>query len=113
MPKVATYGTLRKGGRLSKYYMTEDQYVETTTLDGYQLFDLGSYPCAVYTGNKDDVMTVDIWDVSDAQFQAMKSMEESAGYATKYIQDNMAIFLFTKPYGTHIPSGDYLTHISQ
>jgi len=85
------YGTLRKG-----YYNYErfggdkvfkphsihnNEYIVT----GFKMYDNGSYPCVVYTGDKNDKITGEVYHIDDGLANRLYDMEIGAGYHQRTI----------------------------
>jgi gamma-glutamylcyclotransferase (GGCT)/AIG2-like uncharacterized protein YtfP len=108
MPKLAVYGTLRKGQyNFNRFDLT---YLKTETIQGWDLYDLGPYPCAV---PGEGILTVEIMECDEYNYQIIKGMELGAGYKEAEVQiDKDLCFLYYYPTiptrGTLISSGDYL-----
>ena len=62
--KIAVYGSLRhleyNYNRFKQYFGDGIEYINTTSITGYQIFDLGSYPGLKLSDNKEDTVVVDI-----------------------------------------------------
>ena len=77
---VLAYGSLRHGhynnnGRNLKLVQ------KNVIVKGYKLYSFGAYPGAVYTGNNDDTIVCDLFDInSNQESYAIDRMEMGAGY---------------------------------
>lgn len=83
MKKILVYGSLRKGEynykRFLKYYPDGLNYLATTTITGYKLYDLGSYPGIRPQDGTE--LVVDVMEVSDEAYDSITGMERGAGYS--------------------------------
>lgn len=108
MNKIAAYGTLRKG--FYNFNRFDLNYIKTTTLTGYELYDLGPYPMAIKTDNSEDTIVVDILECDDNTKRIIDMMEIGAGYKKENVvvdEEDCTIYLFNKIVGNKIKSGDY------
>lgn len=106
---IAAYGTLRKGNYNHDRFPGV-QYSETKRIKGFDLFDLGPYPCVIK--NPEGEITVDILEVTPETKRKIDFMEIGAGYDINIIEiDEKKCTIYTyenKPrYATKINSGDY------
>lgn len=87
------YGSLRRGSEGSKGEKTYNygrfsgqEFIKTIKLDGYQMYNLGTYP-AVTKGK--GTITVELQEVDESSAQRIRWMELGAGYtAVKIPVDN-------------------------
>lgn len=115
----AFYGSLRKGMYNFHALKRGMEYLKTVTIPGFQLFSLGSYPCAIETGNEDDKMTVDLFIVTGTTEGSIHSMEIGAGYKYKEVPIDgkmFGIYLYDNsrlPHlkDRHVPGGDWVKHL--
>lgn len=115
--KIIVYGSLRKGeynfNRFVGYFGEDNfQYVETTTIPGFKLYSLGPYP-GINEGTEDDVLVVDILDVSESAYDSVKRMELGAGYSEVLVNINgeeLPIYVFDAklPEDNIVEGGDWL-----
>lgn len=117
MPFLATYGTLRKTMYNNKRFPME--FIKTTSLKGFQLYDLGPYPMVVPTGNPEDVVVFDVFQVTSRTKESIDAMEQGAGYTNLEVDINEELKATVYVYN-HIPqraiqikSGDYVKYIHQ
>lgn len=94
--KCCFYGSLRKDmynyERFLRIYGKESmKYIETRTLKGYQLKDLRFYPAAI-AGTLEDIMVVDLFEVSKDCAKHIKDMELGAGYKEITLDINKETF---------------------
>jgi len=61
-----------------EYFKEGMKYIETTTVEGYTLFSLGSYPGI--NEKKGESIVVDIMEVDETTKKRLDSMEIGAGY---------------------------------
>lgn len=88
---VAVYGTLR-----NSEIMKDCDHLETCVLDKYAMYDAQVFPYAVYTGNVDDRIVVDIYRIDNETLQTLDSIEGIAykHYVRKTIgESNCLIYL--------------------
>lgn len=83
--KVVFYGSLRLNEynyNAFKNRFGEDnfKYLGTTTIEGYTLHSLGSYPVIIPTQEQNKTVVVDIMELNDSAYEAVKRMELGAGY---------------------------------
>lgn len=109
--KIITYGSLRKG--MYNYEALKDgiEYIDTTTIKGFRLHDYGAYPFAV---EGEGEMVVDILEVEEEMYEAIKRMELGAGYIEKEItigDTTGYIYLFRQPTNNRIVEhGDWVKY---
>jgi len=109
MPHIASYGTLRVGHyNFSRFNLTPVE--ENVVIKGFDLYDLGSYPCVVK--NPEGEITVDILECSEHTLQGIRRMEVGAGYNYKTINIKgikCEIYYYNNipNYATKIEHGDY------
>ena len=77
MERIAVYGSLRKGCYNNRW-LGNAKYIETFTVTGFALYDLGFYPAAVE--QKGSSIVIEIWEVDDDTFKRIDNMEIGAGY---------------------------------
>ena len=112
--KIAVYGSLRKGEFNFEVFQLcfsgKVEFLGTTTLHGYDLYSLGSFPAAVVGSND---IVVDLLDVDARVFSVIQEMEFSAGYYEDSVEiegENYGIFLYPDVPQIHyglIESGDW------
>lgn len=86
MKKVAVYGSLRSGLHNNSILGTEgvdSKYLGSDRVSGYHLFAPGHdcFPYAVAMGGAQDLMTVEIYEVTDEVFKNLDCLE---GYPHHY-----------------------------
>lgn len=112
---IAAYGTLRKG------FYNHDRfdgvkYLGTTRIKGFDLYNLGPYPCVVK--NPEGELTIDLLEVTPITKTNIDRMEIGAGYGIEEINieldgnnyHDVTIYTYnTKQLGNAklIASGDY------
>lgn len=88
--KIAVYGSLRKGEynyeRFKDYFKDGLEYVRTTIIDSWSLYDLGSYPGIKEATEPNNGLIVDIMECSEACFDNIERMELGAGYRSEEIR---------------------------
>lgn len=85
MNKILVYGTLRKGDYNFDRILNsfgEGSIVKTgeTTLRGYKLYNLGSYPGVVKSDSENDIIVCDIVEVKEEAKKFIDLMELGSGY---------------------------------
>jgi gamma-glutamylcyclotransferase (GGCT)/AIG2-like uncharacterized protein YtfP len=110
--KTAYFGTLRKGGRWWEVYKEGLKYIKTVKIDGFKMFDVGSYP-AVIRG--EGSIVAEVFDVEEATGRSIDRMEIGAGYSIGKVDidgEECSIYL-QEPEQVeglkHIESGDYFS----
>jgi len=82
--KILVYGSLRPDmynfRRFKDYFKDEIEFVENKTISHYKMYDLGQYPCIVYTDEANSFITVSVLEVSERCYEMIYSMEIGAGY---------------------------------
>lgn len=115
MKKCLFYGSLRKNGPREKTYNFNrfggQTYVKTLKIKGFDLYNLGSFPC-ITEGNGE--ITCELHNVENESARQIFWMEAGAGYKSKEIKidgENAIIFYYPeKPQGKDqklIQSGDW------
>jgi gamma-glutamylcyclotransferase (GGCT)/AIG2-like uncharacterized protein YtfP len=118
MQKCCFYGSLRRPlynyeRFVNLYGEQEMQYKKTIRIPNFKLYDLGYYPAVVRT-EEECTVVVDLFDIGESAFTAIKYMELGAGYNLQLVNidgENYNIFCFEPSQLKHcnlIPSGDYL-----
>lgn len=109
MPHIAAYGTLRVGNyNFNRFNLIPIK--ENVLLEGYELYDLGPYPCIIK--KEGSTIVIDILECSETTLDSIRRMEIGAGYKCETIVVNdleCEIYYFTnKPTNAKvIKHGDY------
>ncbi len=125
--EILVYGSLREGQynfkRFKDFYGDDIKYIETIPrITNYKMYDLGSYPCIVYSTNMHDAITVDKLQVSDACYEMIYSMEIGAGYTLSEmgrleggVVNRYGIFTMENAprNATHVVNGDWTKYLKQ
>lgn len=115
--KIIVYGSLRPGDYNFARFGKGVKPVSRGCIVGYQLYDLGAYPCCVRTGDKKHVVKVDLIEAQDEETSLyIDDMEIGAGYISDEAEINLpdgskekyTIYLYEKAEGTLIKSGDWI-----
>lgn len=119
---IAVYGTLRLGGRLNPYYLSEAEHLMTTEISGFKMyhtFHIG-FPVVFATGNSEDKVTVDVFKAPRAAALNIAAMEPSAVYKTKVVEiegQNCIMWVghtdkeyLTKTFDEPVPNGDWIMY---
>ena len=87
--KVLTlvYGSLRKDQYNFRRMGSPECIASEIVIPGWKLYDLGAYPGAVFTGNADDTMVVDLLELDLDTSRRIDAMEIGAGYSIKGLDD--------------------------
>lgn len=81
MKKIFVYGTLKKGGSLHDYYLWKSEFVKKDFVRG-ELYALCGLPFLIVGKNRTSRVPGEVYNVKDKVFDAVKVMEEGAGYKT-------------------------------
>lgn len=119
----AFYGSLR----LNEYnynYLIKDkpgvEYVTTSTVNGYTLHSLGSYPVILPTEKENNGIVIDVFSIDNSSVEnRIRSMELGADYEEKLIDveglpDKVTIYIGGKYYKENatrlpeVPHGDWV-----
>lgn len=87
---VFVYGSLKRDFQLHEYYLADQMFIGTAVIEGYTMISLGRYPAMIYTGNPAHKVQGEYYLVSEDAFEAMKLMEEDAGYTTEIVRGHFA-----------------------
>lgn len=82
MKRIAVYGSLRKGDYNYDRCIPNAEVIEQVELQGWEMYDLGSYPAIV---RGDGTVLFDIMDVTDEHYDRVESMELGAGYIAETV----------------------------
>lgn len=117
--KCLVYGSLRNKEynckRFQNYYPGGFNYESTTTVKGFDLFDLGSYPGIKRSSNPDKELTVDIFNCSEECYRSIRAMELGAGYSELLINlegVDHVIYLYNGNPTKLVESGDWSKYLS-
>lgn len=77
MPKVAVYGSLRKGMG-NHGLMHNTNYIGTTEVHGVTMYDLGAFP-RVALGHGTTSITVEVYEVTEEQLSLLDRLEGYRG----------------------------------
>jgi len=111
--KMAFYGTLRKGFDFHEQIKANLKFIGLSELKGYSMYDLGAYPCLIYTSEPSEKVLVELYEVLTEQtWNMIDDIERAAGYHLEeiYIQgERFGIYLFKEiKFGTlKVISGDW------
>ena len=113
---IASYGSLRQNhynyDRFKQAFGDGFNYVKTSSILGYNLFDLGSYPGLKVAEDKDTRVIIDVLEVSEECFNRIEMMEHGAGYSTITVEDaetgdKYLAYLYEYPCTKLVKSGDW------
>lgn len=111
---VLFYGSLRKGEYNYNYFKNGLTYIKTLQIPGYKLYSLGSYPGIKKSNNKDNVITVDLFQINNWKIgKSIDLMEKAAGYGVSNISinnQNAKLYVYNGAVGKEnlIKSGDWV-----
>jgi gamma-glutamylcyclotransferase (GGCT)/AIG2-like uncharacterized protein YtfP len=80
---LAVYGTLRIGHGNWSYFLQEVPLLkEKDIVTGFKMVTFGGFPAIIHTGNEEDTVVVDVFDMSQHEdiSRSILSMETGAGY---------------------------------
>jgi len=116
--QYAFYGSLRKGMYNFEIYKDHLQYVSTQTLQGFRLYALEYYPIAVRTEESQDIITVELFKITDSTTEInIHNLEIEAGYYFERIKVNgyeTGIYLFEENLNYPlVKSGDWVEYFEK
>jgi gamma-glutamylcyclotransferase (GGCT)/AIG2-like uncharacterized protein YtfP len=96
--KIAFYETLRKGFGFHEELKANLKFIGICELKGYSMYDLGTYPCLIYSGEPSEMVLVEVYEVLTKQaLNMIDDLERAAGYHLEeiYIDDErFGIYVF-------------------
>jgi gamma-glutamylcyclotransferase (GGCT)/AIG2-like uncharacterized protein YtfP len=108
---VSVYGTLREGLR-NNSYLKDSEYLGMDILNGFLMFDLGSYPGVIKYGN--EKIVVDVYNVDENTLDNLDFLESEGRLYSREIVDTSFgpsyIYTIIDPWGTVI-NGDYKEYL--
>jgi gamma-glutamylcyclotransferase (GGCT)/AIG2-like uncharacterized protein YtfP len=121
MKKVLVYGSLREGmynfKRVLNFFGESSiKKIDSVTLKGFNIFDLGHYPGLNKSENEKDTVVFDLMEVSDKAFEFIERMELGAGYSKHYNEEHDAyyyVYDYKLDINSKVKSGDWVKHHSQ
>lgn len=118
--KIAVYGSLRRGcynyNAFKNIFQDDFEYIKTTTIAGYQIFDLGSYP-GLKISHDNAIVIVDIIECSEECFRSIERMELGANYSTIVVTDSnnsddaYKAFLYNGNCTKLVENGDWVKYL--
>ncbi len=109
----AFYGSLRRGMSNNRYFEKGLEFLYKDVINGFRLYALEEFPYAVRTGNSTDLLTVEVFKVTDPQIERdIHGLEMEVGYFYDEIvikDEVVGIYLFEKA-GTEplVKGGDWI-----
>ncbi len=89
MKNVFVYGSLKK--KFFNHSLIEDnrrnRFIRKGTVEGYKLYILWSYP-AIKTATPTDLISVELYSLTDEVFEKIDRMEQNAGYHPVEVVDD-------------------------
>lgn len=120
MKKVCVYGSLREGeynfDRFKQYYGDNIKSIGSYIIEGFDLYNLGSYPGVKLSINNKQPLTVDILECSEECFNGINRMELGAGYHAHNItiDDNDCVIYIYDGYAVrHVEHGDWSKYLKE
>lgn len=122
MRKVFVYGTLRVGQGNYRHLLKDKKganYLGESTITGYKMVSLGGFPAIYHTGNKDDIIKGDVFEVDD---EVNTNLDRLEGYPNWYdkveveTEDYGNAFVYTMEEAkneTPIESGDWCEYYNE
>lgn len=118
---VAVYGTLRKGcGNHGILYGLQGT---RAIVQGFKMYDLGAFPYVVHTGNHDDSIAVEVYEVPDyntaRRLDSLEGYHHEQGFTGFYdrikacttVGQEVYLYVFPQHEGEEeIESGDWVYH---
>ncbi len=109
----AFYGSLRRGMSNYRHFENGLEFLREVVLEGYQLYAMDEYPYAVRTDKLTDILTVEIFRITDPSIErAIHILEMSVGYYYDEIAlhgKRVGIYLYEKGGSeTLVKGGDWV-----
>ena len=120
--QIAVYGSLRLNEynyeAFKRIFGKDFNYIRTTSILGYNLYDLGSYPGLKPAANDTDRVIVDIMECSEECFNNIQRMEHGAGYITVKVTEEgtdnkFPAYVYEYPCDNLVVSGDWSKYLKQ
>lgn len=112
--KILVYGSLRNNEynfqRFKDYFPDGIEFVKTTTVKGFDLHSMGSYPGIKESKDENKELVVDVMHCTNQCFHAINSMELGAGYTTKDVEvdgEPHTIYVYKGNLNNPVISGDW------
>jgi len=126
MNRIAVYGSLRQ--ECGNHSVLQDRdgsingFVGKSIVKEYEMFSLGSFP-GILSGNQDDEIVVEVYDVSDYTLKRVRALEGFSGNGNVYNMYNeeivntefgeAAIYVWNgRELTTKVFSGDWVEYIN-
>lgn len=114
----AFYGSLRRGMENHILHRDHLKYLFSARLRGYSLYSRGEFPVAVKSGNINDSIVVEIFNIPDrATREMIHKLEMDEGYYLETIivdEIEAGIYLYESPENYQaVQSGDWVTFFRQ
>ena len=75
MNTLFVYGTLRRG-EINSFHLDSSRFLGMDRLPGFVIADLGEYPMAFETGNPEDSIAIEIYEVNDSVLRSIDILED-------------------------------------
>jgi gamma-glutamylcyclotransferase (GGCT)/AIG2-like uncharacterized protein YtfP len=116
---IAVYGSLRKGHYNYERFGGSHSfaYKGTFQINGYKLYNLGSYP-GIIEAEKGDFITVDLFECPDDVAKQIDWMETGSGYSAETIQvdgQKAIIYIYDRSISRFelVGSGDWTKYLKE
>jgi gamma-glutamylcyclotransferase (GGCT)/AIG2-like uncharacterized protein YtfP len=73
------YGSLRMG-EYNHRLLTNARLIGKRTIGGFKMYSLGSYPFVTETGNEDDKIVGEVYEIDEDEYLRIRNMELGARY---------------------------------
>jgi gamma-glutamylcyclotransferase (GGCT)/AIG2-like uncharacterized protein YtfP len=112
----AFYGTLRQGMENHLAFAKALTFLRTMTIEGYRMYSLGEYPYVIQTGDSNDQIIVDLFQITTIEAEELiYEMEIDADYIRSSVVidgNKFGIYLFARKRDgdAHVSGGDWVVH---
>lgn len=76
---VAVYGTLREGNG-NHVLLEHEEKLSTERVSGFKMYSLGGFPAILPTGNEEDRVTIEVYEVDDETLARLDRLEGYPGW---------------------------------
>lgn len=78
--KIITYGTLKKGFYNYNRFMGNAKFLGNVHITGYKMYSNGTYPAIVKSDVPSDLISGELYEIEDDNFNIIRDVELRAGY---------------------------------